>query len=69
MCSKLKEAKINDFEGLWNCKGHYFSVKNDKDTKEGEEYFFTDGKRKINVIVSEIQGDRIVFEIISKEAI
>ena len=64
----MREAKIDDFEGLWNCPAHYFSMKNNGEAKEGEEYCFRELNRCVKTIVSEIDGDRIIFEIISKEA-
>ncbi len=65
----MKEASISNFDLIWNMRGHFFSTKNDPSAKEGDEYTFVDGTRRINCIISEIDNDIMIWEVLTKEAI
>lgn len=65
----MKEAHISNFDEIWNKREHFFVTYLAHGVKEGDEYVFLNFDRRIKAIVSEIKENKVIWEIITKEAI
>ena len=64
----MREAHINNFDEIWNKSDHFFTTHYAYGVKEGDEYAFISFNKTIKAIVSEIKEDKVIWEIITKEA-